>query len=153
MSRAIREIPLRSAVLLLLIMVAQLLAPLLHSHFGTPNRDGLHVHAAPSRVADSHFHLFTAHGTLGDEHSSHALPSDAEPFEVDVQDALQPLDLLALPAMALIGLALLTLGLRAARMRCSAPRPTPSPEPLRLSPCWRGRVIRPSPAQAPPLAS
>lgn len=71
----------RSA-LLLLIMVAQLLIPLLHSHFGTPNQAGLHIHAAPSRVADSHFHLFVAHGSFTDVDEDHV-----EPFEVDVQDA------------------------------------------------------------------
>ncbi|MBV8250623.1 MAG: hypothetical protein JO200_19515 [Comamonas sp.] len=151
MSRAIQRLSLRSAVLLL-IMVAQLLIPLLHGHFGTPNQAGLHVHATPSRMADSHFHLFTPH----DSHELHEHPAssaEAEPFEVDVQDALQPLDLLPMPLLAVIGLALLTLGLRAARMRCVAPRPTPRPEPARRLPLWRGRVIRPSPAQAPPLAS
>lgn len=137
----------RSA-LLLLIMVAQLLIPLLHSHFGTPNQAGLHIHAAPSRVADSHFHLFVAHGSFTDVDEGHV-----EPFEVDVQDAIQPLDLLPMPLLAVVGLVLLTLGLRAARMRCIAPRPALPLQPMRLSPRWRGRVIRPSPAQAPPLAS
>ncbi|WP_428144894.1 hypothetical protein [Delftia acidovorans] len=137
----------RSA-LLLLIMVAQLLIPLLHSHFGTPNQAGLHIHAAPSRVADSHFHLFVAHGSFTDVDEDHV-----EPFEVDVQDAIQPLDLVPMPLLAVVGLVLLTLGLRAARMRCIAPRPALPLQPTRLSPRWRGRVIRPSPAQAPPLAS
>lgn len=136
--------------MLLLIMVAQLLIPLLHGHFGTPNQAGLHVHAMPSRMADSHFHLFAGHGTADDLHSHLA---QAEPFEVDVQDALQPLDLLPMPLLAVMGLALLTLGLRAARMRCVAPRPMPGPEPACQIPRWRGRVIRPSPAQAPPLLS
>lgn len=149
MSRAIQRLSLRSAVLLL-IMVAQLLIPLLHGHFGTPNQAGLHVHTTPSRMADSHFHLFAAHDSGDDLHEHLA---QAEPFEVDVQDALQPLDLLPLPLLAVIGLALLTLGLRAARMRCIAPRPAPRPEAARRLPLWRGRVIRPSPAQAPPLAS
>jgi hypothetical protein len=147
MLHAIRSLSLKSA-LLLLIMLGQLLIPLLHSHFGTPNQAGLHIHAAPSRVADSHFHLFVAHGSFVDMDEQHV-----EPFEVDVQDALQPLDLLALPALAVIGLALLTLGLRAARMRSIAPRPAPLAEPVRLSPRWRGRVIRPCPAQAPPTIS
>ncbi|CAB5717224.1 Uncharacterised protein [Delftia tsuruhatensis] len=146
MLHAIRRLSLKSA--LLLMMVAQLLIPLLHSHFGTPNQAGLHIHAAPSRVADSHFHLFMAHGSVGDMDEQ-----PVEPFEVDVQDALQPLDLLPMPLLAVIGLALLTLGLRAARMRSIAPRPAPIAPPLRLSARWRGRVIRPSPAQAPPLAS
>ena len=65
----------------------------------------------------------------------------------------QPLDQLPQPLLAVVGLALLTLGLRAARMRCVALRPTPRREPERLSPRWRGRVIRPSPAQAPPQFS
>jgi hypothetical protein len=147
MLHAIRNPSMRSA-LLLLIMVAQLLIPLLHSHFGTPNQAGLHIHAAPSRVGDHHFHLFVAHGSFVDMDEQHV-----EPFEVDVQDALQPLDQLAVPLLAVVGLALLTLGLRAARLRSIAPRPAPPPEPVRLSACWRGRVIRPSPAQAPPLAS
>ena len=147
MLHAIRRLSPKSA-LLLLIMVAQLLIPLLHSHFGTPNQAGLHIHAAPSRVADSHFHLFVAHGSFIDMDEQ-----PVEPFEVDVQDALQPLDLLPMPLLAVIGLALLTLGLRAARMRSIAPRPAPIAPPLRLSARWRGRVIRPSPAQAPPLAS
>ncbi|MEX8193714.1 hypothetical protein AB6724_12790 [Comamonas guangdongensis] len=101
-------------------------------------------------MADSHFHLFTGHDSSSDLHEHRA---QAEPFEVDVQDALQPLDLLPMPLLAVIGLALLTLGLRAARMRCVAPRPSPRPEPACRVPLWRGRVIRPSPAQAPPLAS
>lgn len=149
MSRAIQRLSLRSA-LLLLIMAAQLLIPLLHGHFGTPNQSGLHVHTTPSRIADSHFHLFTGH----DSRSDHPAPqAQAEPFEVDVQNALQPLDLLAAPLLAIIGLALLTWGLRASRMRCIAARPVPRPKPVhRLWP-WRGRIIRPSPAQAPPQFS
>lgn len=153
MSRAIQRLPLRSAVLLLLIMVAQLLIPLLHGHFGTPNQAGLHIHAAPSRVADSHFHLFIAHGTFEAAGEHHAPPGGTEPFEVDVQDALQPLDLMPMPLLAIIGLLLLTWGLRAARLRCIELRPSPPPAPERLSLRWIGRVIRPSPAQAPPLFS
>ena len=101
----------RSA-LLLLIMVAQLLIPLLHSHFGTPNQAGLHIHAAPSRVADSHFHLFVAHGSFTDVDEDHV-----EPFEVDVQDAIQPLDLLPMPLLAVVGLVLLTLEIGRASCR------------------------------------
>ena len=152
MSRVIQGVSLRSAVLLL-IMVAQLLIPLLHGHFGTPNQAGLHVHATSSRLADSHFYLLAAHVSFDGMGEHDALPGDAEPFEVDVQHSLQSLDLLPLPLQAIIGLALLTLGLRAARMRCIAPRPSRRWVPERLSPRWRGCVIRPSPARAPPLLS
>lgn len=138
--------------MLLLIMVAQLLIPLLHGHFGTPKLAGLHVHAAPSHTVDAPFHAGPALALPSALHDREALQG-AETFEVDVQSALQPLDLLLMPLLAAVGLALLTLGLRAARMRCTAPRPAPHPEPERLSPCWRGRVIRPFPAQAPPLFS
>jgi hypothetical protein len=151
MSRASQRLSLRSA-LLLLIMVAQLLIPLLHGHFGTPNQDGLHVHTTPSRMADSHFQQHATTAALQEQQADQAVPAAAEPFEVDVQDALQPLNLPA-PLLAVIGLVLLTIGLRAARMRCTAPRPTPRPEPARRVSLWRGRVIRPSPAQAPPLFS
>ena len=149
MSHAIQRPSLRSA-LLLLIMAAQLLIPLLHGHFGTPNQSGLHVHTTPSRIADSHFHLFTGHDSLSD-HDVHQAQS--EPFEVDVQNALQPLDLLPVPLLAVIGLTLLTWGLRASLMRCTAARPTPPPEPAHRLSRWQGRVIRPSPAQAPPQFS
>lgn len=149
MSRAIQRLSLRSA-LLLVIMAAQLLIPLLHGHFGTPNQSGLHVHTTPSRIADSHFHLFTGY----DSHSDHdVLQAQSEPFEVDVQNALQPLDLLPVPLLAVIGLILLTWGLRASLMRCTAARPTPPPEPAHRLSRWQGRVIRPSPAQAPPQFS
>lgn len=134
-------------------MVAQLLIPLLHGHFGTPNQDGLHVHQTPSRMADSHFQQHMAQTALQELQADQAAPASTEPFEVDVQDALQPLSLLPMPLLAVIGLALLTVGLRAAHMRCIAPRPTPRPEPARRVSLWRGRVIRPSPAQAPPLFS
>ncbi|MBS0293604.1 MAG: hypothetical protein JSS01_13935 [Proteobacteria bacterium] len=151
MSQATQGAFLRSA-LLLLIMVAQLLIPLLHGHFGTPNQAGLHVHAAPSRMVEAAWHSAAAPALSADLHEHQALAGD-EPFEVDVQSALQPLDQLPQPLLAVVGLALLTLGLRAARMRCVALRPTPRREPERLSPRWRGRVIRPSPAQAPPQFS
>lgn len=150
MSRAIQILSLRSALLLLLIMAAQLLIPLLHGHFGTPNQSGLHVHATPSRIADSHFHLFTGQDSVSD-HEVHQAQS--EPFEVDVQNALQPLDLLPVPLLAVIGLTLLTWGLRASLMRCTAARPTSPPEPAHRLSRWQGRVIRPSPAQAPPQFS
>ncbi|MDR3066577.1 MAG: hypothetical protein LBV05_13890 [Comamonas sp.] len=149
MSRAIQRLSLRSA-LLLLIMAAQLLIPLLHGHFGTPNQSGLHVHTTPSRMADSHFHLFSKHDALGEQLDDQAL---AEPFEVDVQNALQPLDLLPAPLLAVMGLALLTLGLRASLMRCIAARPVPRPRPAHRLSHWQGRIIRPSPAQAPPSFS
>ena len=149
MSRAIQRLSLRSA-LLLLVIAAQLLIPLLHGHFGTPNQSGLHVHTPPSRIADSHFHLFTEHDSLS-EHDNNQL--QAEPFEVDVQNALQPLYLLPVPLLAIIGLALLTWGLRASRIRCTAARPVPRPEPAHRLSRWQGRVIRPSPAQAPPQFS
>lgn len=149
MLRDIQRPSLRSA-LLLLIIAAQLLIPLLHGHFGTPNQSGLHVHATPSRVADSHFHLFTEHNSFSDGNAHQA---QAEPFEVDVQNALQPLDLLPVPLLAVIGLVLLTLGLRASRMRCIAARPAPCPDPECRPSRWQGRVIRPSPAQAPPQFS
>lgn len=152
MSRANQRPSLRS-VMLLLIMVAQLLTPLLHGHFGTPNQAGLHVHTTPSRLADSHFHQLVAHDASRDLHEHASLSGEAEPFEIDVQDGIQPLDLIPTPMLAIIGLVLLTLGLRAARMRCVAPRPAPRPDPARRISLWRGRVIRPSPAQAPPLAS
>lgn len=151
MSRATQGAYLRSAVLLL-IMVAQLLIPLLHGHFGTPNQAGLHVHAAPSRMVEAALHSAAAPALPDDLHAHQALADD-EPFEVDVQSALQPLDQLPLPLLAAVGLALLTLGLRAARMRCIAPRPVRQNAPEHLCPRWRGRVIRPSPAQAPPLHS
>ena len=149
MSHAIQRPSLRSA-LLLLIMAAQLLIPLLHGHFGTPNQSGLHVHTTPSRIADSHLHLFTGHDSLSNHDVDQA---QSEPFEVDVQNALQPLDLLPVPLLAVIGLALLTRGLRAARMRCIAARLLPRPEPSHMLSHWCGRVIRPSPAQAPPQFS
>ena len=152
MSRANQRPSLRS-VMLLLIMVAQLLIPLLHGHFGTPNQAGLHVHTTPSRLADSHFHQLVTHDASRDLHEHASLSGEAEPFEIDVQDGIQPLDLIPTPMLAIIGLVLLTLGLRAARMRCVAPRPAPRPDPARRISLWRGRVIRPSPAQAPPLAS
>ncbi|WP_370678680.1 hypothetical protein [Comamonas sp. GB3 AK4-5] len=152
MSRATLRLSRRSA-LLLLIMVAQLLIPLLHGHFGTPNQDGLHVHQTPSRMADSHFQPQAVQAAAQDLLGLQALPAETEPFEVDVQDALQPLSLLPMPLLAVIGLTLLTVGLRAAHMRCITPRPTPRPEPARRVSLWRGRVIRPSPAQAPPLFS
>ena len=143
MSRARWRLSLRGAALLL-IVVAQLLIPLLHGHFGTPNQAGLHVHVAPSKTADSHFHSLA--------HTAHdqGLHDDGEPFEVDVQGALQPLN--PLPLLAAVGLALLTFGLRAAQMRSIAPRPAPriapTPPPVR----WRGVAVRPFAAQAPPTA-
>ena len=139
--------------MLLLIMVAQLLTPFLHGHFGTPNQAGLHVHTMPSRMADSHFHQISAHEASRESQSRASMPGEAEPFEVDVQDGLQPMDLMPMPMLAIVGLVLLTLGLRASRMRCVAPRPAPRPDSARRISLWRGRVIRPSPAQAPPLAS
>ncbi|WP_043008193.1 hypothetical protein [Comamonas testosteroni] len=148
MSRATQRLSLRSA-LLLLIMAAQLLIPLLHGHFGTPNQSGLHVHTTPSRIADSHFHLFREHDALGEQFADQI---QAEPFEVDVQNALQPLDLPA-PLLAVIGLTLLTLGLRASLMRCIAARPVPRLKPPHRLSHWQGRLIRPSPAQAPPSLS
>ncbi len=138
----------RSAVLLF-IMVAQLLIPLLHGHFGTPNQAGLHVHAMPSRGADSHF-LCAARDSLSEQQKDSL---QAEPFEVDVQAALQPLDTFPMPLLAVVGLALLTMGLRAARMRCVAPRLMPRLYPPPRIPRWRGRVIKPSPSRAPPLCS
>lgn len=145
MSRARWRLSLRGAALLL-IVVAQLLIPLLHGHFGTPNQAGLHVHVTPSKTADSHFHSLA--------HTAHdqGLHDDGEPFEVDVQGALQPLNPLPLPLLAAVGLALLTFGLRAAQMRSIAPRPAPriapTPPPVR----WRGVAVRPFAAQAPPTA-
>lgn len=137
--------------MLLLIMAAQLLIPLLHSHFGSPNQAGLHVHALPSRAALSEVRVQTPASAAVDTHGHPAALKIGEPFEVDVQDALQPLDQLPLPLLAAAGLALLTLGLQAARMRCIASRPSPRAAPERPNP--RGRVVRPSPARAPPLFS
>ncbi|WP_027015493.1 hypothetical protein [Comamonas composti] len=145
MSCANRSLFLRSAVLLL-IMVAQLLTPLLHGHFGTPNQAGLHVHPHPSRVADSHLEA------LRDLHADdHPALQHAEPFEVDVQTSLQPL--IDLPLFAAVGLILLSIGLQAAHVRCNAPKPLPRLVPEPLSARWRGRIIKPSPSQAPPLAA
>ena len=66
---------------------------------------------------------------------------------------MQPLDLLPAPLLAVMWLALLTLGLRASLMRCIAARPVPRPRPAHRLSHWQGRIIRPSPAQAPPSFS
>lgn len=153
MSRATLSVSLRAAMLLL-IMVMQLLSPLLHGHLGTPRQTGLHVHTALSGAVDSHFSTleYSHHQTL-------ALNRDAvdhdlsltckEPFEVDVEPAISPLELAAfLLAASGPGVSALTFILLAALACCARSRPAFQPAPIRAR--WRDRINRPSPAQAPP---
>jgi len=140
MSRATPSLSLR--VVLLLIVLAQLLIPLLHGHFGTPKQTGLHVHSALSGTVDSHS------GSAAARH--HEALTSAEPFAVGVEPAIEPLALSPLLlAAAAVGVPALTLMLLAALACCAAPRRAcrrPSP-PTR----WRDRINRPPPSQAPPL--
>lgn len=156
MLRATPSVSLR-AVLLLAIVLAQLLSPLLHGHLGTPKQVGLHVHTALSGAVDSHSH---SHGFF--HHQASYREADAvghdlvltckEPFEVDVEPAISPMDLTAfLWTAAGPGVSALTFILLAA-LACSAvSRPAFRPAPIRAR--WRDRISRPPPAQAPPLAS
>ena len=149
MTRATLSIPLRGA-LLLIIVLAQLLTPLLHGHFGTPTQTGLHVHTTPSRTVDSHsrFVAVPEHG----HHHLHAFTSHREPFEVDVETAIGPLSFsLLLLAAAVPGASVLTFLLLAALAIYATPRRVWRPAPT----CgrWSSRVSRPPPSQAPPLCS
>jgi hypothetical protein len=148
MTRATLSVPLRGA-LLLIIVLAQLLTPLLHGHIGTPTQTGLHVHTTPSRSVDSHsrFELLPGH-----EHHHHAFASHREPFEVDVETGIGPASFtLLLLAAAVLGASVLTFLLREALAVHAMPRPRWRAVPR----CgrWSSRVSRPPPAQAPPLYS
>ncbi len=148
MTRATASIPLRGA-LLLIIVLAQLLTPLLHGHIGTPNQTGLHVHTTPSWTVDSHSRFEMSHGH---EHYHHALAAHREPFEVDVETAIGPFSFsLLLQAAAVLGASVLTFLLWAAL----AVYVTPRRVWRRVSPCgrWSSRVGWPPPAQAPPVLS
>lgn len=147
-TRATLSIPLRGA-LLLIIVLAQLLTPLLHGHIGTPTQTGLHVHTTPSWPVDSHSRF---EALLGHGHHHHAIASHREPFEVDVETAIEPLSFsLLLQAAAVLGVSVLTfllleaLALHAIPLRLWRPAPRCSR--------WSSRVSRPPPSQAPPLYS
>ncbi|AVA35250.1 hypothetical protein C3Z06_17635 [Cupriavidus metallidurans] len=145
MTRATASIPLRGA-LLLIIVLAQLLTPLLHGHIGTPNQTGLHVHTSPSRSFDSE--SLSGHG----DHHRHAFGSHREPFEVDVETAIGPLSFsLLLQAAAVLGASVLTFVLLAALAVYITPRRAWRPASPRGR--WSSRVGWPPPAQAPPIFS
>ena len=149
MTRATASIPLRGA-LLLIIVLAQLLTPLLHGHIGTPNQTCLHVHTSPSRSVDSHsrFEDLSRHG----DHHHHAFGSHREPFEVDVETAIGPLSFsLLLQAAAVLGASVLTFVLLAALAVYVTPRRAWRPASPRGR--WSSRVGWPPPAQAPPIFS
>ncbi|WP_149137714.1 hypothetical protein [Cupriavidus campinensis] len=155
MSRATPSNSLR--VVLLIIVLAQLLIPLLHGHFGTPKQTGLHVHTALSGVVDSHSgfgrfvdHESLSHGHQDADHHDVGLTS-AEPFAIGAEPAIEPLGFsLLLLAAAAVGVAALTLMLLAAMAFCAA-----KPRRAYCSPArpiqWRDRINRPPPSQAPPL--
>lgn len=154
MSRASLSVSLR-AVMLLIIVLMQLLSPLLHGHLGTPKQAGLHVHTALSVAVDSHFqstsfanrHLATAPDVVGGHDWVLTSP---EPFEVDVEPAIGPVDLTALLcAASAAGISALTFFLLAALACASVSRAAYRPAPIRAR--WRDRINRPPPAQAPPL--
>ena len=143
--------------MLLIIVLMQLLSPLLHGHLGTPKQAGLHVHTALSVAADSHFQSPSfAYGPLSAAPvavGGHELVlTSPEPFEVDVESAIGPVDLTALLCVAsAAGVSALTFFLLAALACASVSRPAYRPAPVRA--CWRDRINRPPPAQAPPLLS
>jgi len=148
MTRATLSIPLRGA-LLLIIVLAQLLTPLLHGHIGTPTQTGLHVHTTPSRTVDSHsrFELLPGHG-----HHHHAFAGHREPFEIDVETGIGPLSFsMLLQAAAVLGASVLTFLLLEALAVHSMPRQPWRPAPRCAR--WSSRVSRLPPAQAPPLYS
>ncbi|SDD84827.1 hypothetical protein SAMN05216345_11836 [Cupriavidus sp. YR651] len=142
--------------MLLIIVLAQLLIPLLHGHFGTPKQTGLHVHTALSGVVNSHSdfgfvdHESLSHGHQDAGHHGVGLTS-SEPFAVGVEPAIEPLNLSSLLlAVAAVGVSALTLMLLAAMACCASA----SRRAYRLPPRpiqWRDRINRPPPSQAPPL--
>ena len=133
--------------MLLIIVLMQLLSPLLHGHLGTPKQAGLHVHTALSVAADSHFQS-TSFAVGGHDW----VLSSPEPFEVDVEPAIGPVELAALLFVAsAAGVFALTFFLLAALACASASRPAYRPAPVGAR--WRDRINRPPPAQAPPLLS
>ncbi|MBU69954.1 MAG: hypothetical protein CL858_31790 [Cupriavidus sp.] len=146
-------------VVLLIIVLAQLLIPLLHGHFGTPKQTGLHVHSAFSGMVDSHFgygEFFNQEASsLGQQiaHDHGTGLKSAEPFAVGVEPAIEPLNLSSLIlAAAAVGLSALTFMLLASMACCTAAArrvyclPPPPPR-------WRDRINGPPPSQAPPLFS
>ena len=143
MSRASLSVSLR-AVMLLIIVLMQLLSPLLHGHLGTPKQAGLHVHTALSVAVDSHFQSTSFVG------GHDWVLTNPEPFEVDVEPAICPVDLTALLcAASAAGISALTFFLLAALACASVSRAAYRPAPIRAR--WRDRINRPPPAQAPPL--
>ena len=156
MSRASLGVSLRAAMLFF-IMLTQLLSPLLHGHLGTPKQAGLHVHAALPAAVDSHFQsIFSANLPPSAETDTIGLHDWAltsqEPFEVDVEPAVSPAELTAfLWAASAAGVSTLTFFLLAALAFASVSGPAHRPAPVRA--CWRDRINRPPPAQAPPLLS
>ncbi|KWR88346.1 hypothetical protein RM96_20215 [Cupriavidus sp. IDO] len=155
MPRATASISLR-AIMLLVIVLTQLLSPLLHGHLGTPKQTGLHVHTALSGTVDSHFQSLDS-----SRHQASSLEVDAadhdlaltskEPFEVDVELAIGPLELAAFLLAAGPAVSALTFILLAALACSTRSRPAFRPAPIRAR--WRDRINRPPPAQAPPLFS
>ena len=156
MSRASLSVSLR-AVMLLIIVMTQLLSPLLHGHLGTPRQAGLHVHTALSVAVDSHFQ--STSGVQGhpaavvDAVAPHDwVLTSQEPFEIDVEPALGPVDLAALFwAASAAAVSALTFFLLAALACAAVSRPAYRPAPVRAR--WRDRINRPPPAHAPPLFS
>ena len=130
--------------MLLIIVLMQLLSPLLHGHLGTPKQAGLHVHTALSVAVDSHFQSTSFVG------GHDWVLTNPEPFEVDVEPAIGPVDLTALLcAASAAGISALTFFLLAALACASVSRAAYRPAPIRAR--WRDRINRPPPAQAPPL--
>jgi len=157
MTRATLSIPLRGA-LLLIIVLAQLLTPLLHGHIGTPTQTGLHVHTTPSRTVDSHlrFAAWQDHGMKSDGlHAGahhHGFAGHREPFEIDVETGIGPLSFsMLLQAAAVLGASVLTFLLLEALAIHAMPRQPWRPAPRCAR--WSSRVSRLPPAQAPPLYS
>lgn len=145
-----------NGVMLLLLLAMQLVAPLLHAHFGTPKLKGLHVHTALPTAVNSylpsdHVNASAQVDARDASHITHAPNANgSEPLEVDIEDGIAPatFSMYAHPMAALVCLIAFVV-LLAPRL---APTRARRYRRERTPPRWHGGST-PPPAHAPPSLS